>query len=148
MNANWPEITSNLLPGQTAYDRPELCCRVFNMKLEEIMAGLKSCKVFGPYMAHLGVIEFQKRCYPHAHLVYTFTSQGPQRMNEMDKWVWARIPDENIANGLLRGNVLSSCSTSRAALSTSILHARSLIETASVKSATRSSLNRLGVPPR
>ena len=66
MNANWPEITSNLLPGQTAYDRPELCCRVFNMKLEEIMAGLKSCKVFGPYMAHLGVIEFQKRCYPHA----------------------------------------------------------------------------------
>ena len=106
MNANWPEITSNLLPGQTAYDRPELCCRVFNMKLEEIMAGLKSCKVFGPYMAHLGVIEFQKRCYPHAHLVYTFTSQGPQRMNEMDKWVWARIPDENIANGLLRGKVL------------------------------------------
>ena len=105
MNANWPEITSNLLPGQTAYDRPELCC-VFNMKLEEIMAGLKSCKVFGPYMAHLGVIEFQKRCYPHAHLVYTFTSQGPQHMNEMDKWVWARIPDENIANGLLRGKVL------------------------------------------
>jgi len=92
MNANWPEITSNLLPGQTAYDRPELCCRVFNMKLEEIMAELKSCKVFGPYMAHLGVIEFQKRCYPHAHLVYTFTSQGPQHMNEMDKWVWARIP--------------------------------------------------------
>ena len=103
MNANWPEITSNLLPGQTAYDRPELCCRVFNMKLEEIMAELKSCKVFGPYMAHLGVIEFQKRCYPHAHLVYTFTSQGPQHMNEMDKWVWARIPDESIANGLLRG---------------------------------------------
>ena len=106
MNANWPEITSNLLPGQTAYDRPELCCRVFNMKLEEIMAELKSCKVFGPYMAHLGVIEFQKRCYPHAHLVYTFTSQGPQHMNEMDKWVWARIPDESIANGLLRGKVL------------------------------------------
>ena len=77
MNANWPEVTSNLLPGQIAYDRPGLCCRVFNMKLEEIMAELKSCKVFGPYMAHLGVIEFQKRCYLHAHLVYTFTSQGP-----------------------------------------------------------------------
>jgi len=27
-------------------------------------------------------------------------------MNEMDKWVWARIPDESIANGLLRGKVL------------------------------------------
>ena len=34
MNANWPEITSNLLPGQTAYDRPDLCCRVFSMKLK------------------------------------------------------------------------------------------------------------------
>ena len=31
MNANWPEITSNLLPGQTAYHRPDLCCRVFKM---------------------------------------------------------------------------------------------------------------------
>ena len=48
MNANWPEVTSNLLPGQTAYDRPGLCCRVFNMKLKEIMAELKSCEVFGP----------------------------------------------------------------------------------------------------
>ena len=27
-------------------------------------------------------------------------------MDEMDKWVWARIPDESIANGLLRGKVL------------------------------------------
>ena len=60
MNANWPEITSNLLPGQTAYDRPDLCCRVFKTKLEEIMAELKSGEVFGPYLAHLGVIEFQK----------------------------------------------------------------------------------------
>ena len=60
MNANWPEITSNLLPGQTAYDRPDFCCRVFKMKLEEILAELKSCKVFGPYLAHLGVIEFNK----------------------------------------------------------------------------------------
>lgn len=34
MNANWSEITTNLLPGQTAYDRPDLCCRVFKMKLK------------------------------------------------------------------------------------------------------------------
>ena len=76
MNANWPEITSNLLPGQTAYDRPDLCCRVFNIKLKEIMAELKSGKVFGPYLAHFGVIEFQQRGYPHALLVYTFKAKG------------------------------------------------------------------------
>ena len=103
MNANWPEITSNLLPGQTAYDRPDFCC-VFNIKLTEILAGLKSCKVFGPYLAHLGVIEFQQRGYPHALLVYLVyvKSEGPQHMNEMDKWVWVRNPDESIAKGLLR----------------------------------------------
>ena len=83
MNAKWPEITSNLLPGQTAYDRQDLCCRVFNMKLKEIMAELKSCKVFGPYLAHLGVIEFQQRGYPHALLVYLvycllYTSPSPR----------------------------------------------------------------------
>ena len=72
MNANWPEITSNLLPGQTAYDRPDFCC-VFNIKLTEILAGLKSCKVFGPYLAHLGVIEFQQRGYQHALLAVSYT---------------------------------------------------------------------------
>ena len=56
MNANWLEITRNLLPGQAAYDRPDLCCLVFKMKLKEIMAALKSGKVFGPYLAHLGDI--------------------------------------------------------------------------------------------
>ena len=75
MNASWPDITSNLLPGQTAYDRPDLCC-VFKMKLKEIMAELKSGKVFGPYLAHLGVIEFQQRGYPHALLVYVFKAKG------------------------------------------------------------------------
>ena len=105
MNASWPEITSNLLPGQTAYDRPDLRRRVFNITLLKSMAELKSGKVFGPYLAHLGVFEFQQRGYPHALLVYTWyvRSEGPQHMNEMDKWVWARIPDESIANGLLRG---------------------------------------------
>ena len=39
MNANWPEITSNLLPGKTAYDRPDLCCRVFNMKSVRPLTG-------------------------------------------------------------------------------------------------------------
>lgn len=58
MNSNWPETTTNLLPGQAAYDRQDLCYRVFKMKLKEIMAELKSGRPFGPYVSHLGVIEF------------------------------------------------------------------------------------------
>ena len=46
MNADWPEITLNLQPGQTAYDRPaDLCARVFKIKLKEIMKEIKSGKV-------------------------------------------------------------------------------------------------------
>lgn len=36
-NADWPEVKENLLPGQNAYDRPDLCCRVFKQKMKEIM---------------------------------------------------------------------------------------------------------------
>ena len=72
------------------------------MNLKEIKAELKIGKVFGPYPAHLGVIEFPKVGYPPAYLVNTFKIEGPQHLNEMDKWVWARIRDESIANGLLR----------------------------------------------
>ena len=75
MNASWPEITSNLLPGQIAYDRPDLCCRMFNITLKKSMAELKSGKVFGPYLVHLGVFEFQQRGYPHALSVYTFEAK-------------------------------------------------------------------------
>ena len=53
-----------------------------------------------------GVIESQKRGFPHAHLVYTSKGNGPHDQHEIDKWVWAQIPDESIANGLLREKVL------------------------------------------
>ena len=31
-NPNWVEITRELLPGQTSSDRPDIICRVFNMR--------------------------------------------------------------------------------------------------------------------
>jgi hypothetical protein len=45
-NARWEEIERELLPGQTAYDRPDLVARVF----EERSARL--------YFPHAGVILF------------------------------------------------------------------------------------------
>ena len=47
-NPLWPEIVNNRLRGQTASDRPDLCCRVFKPKLRQIIADLKSGIVFGP----------------------------------------------------------------------------------------------------
>ena len=46
-NPRWPEITQYLLPGQTAYDRPDLCARVFKRKLDRLQSwGSKSCRLF------------------------------------------------------------------------------------------------------
>lgn len=74
--------------------------------MKEIMTVLKSGKIFGPYDSHLSVIEFQKRGYPHAHVLMTFKNAGPDALNEIDKWVWAQLPSEDIAGGKLREKVI------------------------------------------
>lgn len=40
-NPKWDEITTNLLPGQEAHDRPDLIARVFQLKLKKLMEFLK-----------------------------------------------------------------------------------------------------------
>ena len=69
-NLNWPEITDNLEPGQTAYDRLDLVACVFQLKHKALMD--KVCKggVFGAVAAHVYTIEFQKRGLPHAHMAF------------------------------------------------------------------------------
>ena len=36
-NANWPEIVSSLLPGQTAADHPDIVARVFIQKVKQLL---------------------------------------------------------------------------------------------------------------
>jgi len=60
-NPKWFEITSRLLLGQRAQDQPDLVTRVFRLKLNAIMDQLIKCKVLGEVVAHMHVIEFQKR---------------------------------------------------------------------------------------
>lgn len=60
-NANWPEITGNLKEGQTPIDRPDLVCRVFNLKLRELINDIKRKHIFGKVLAYTYVVEYQKR---------------------------------------------------------------------------------------
>jgi len=39
-NPKWPEITRELLPHQSAVDRPDLTAHVFHMKLQELLKDL------------------------------------------------------------------------------------------------------------
>ena len=60
-NPKWPEIQSNLLPGQTAVDRHDLVARVFRQKVIKMMELLRWSQVFGPLQAFMYTVEWQKR---------------------------------------------------------------------------------------
>ena len=68
-NPNWSEIEAELLPGQTPQDRPELVARVFKLKCDQLMNDLVHGQVLGKVVAHMEVIEFQKRGLPHCHIL-------------------------------------------------------------------------------
>jgi Helitron helicase-like domain at N-terminus len=74
-NGNWPEIKKHL-KGQAYSDRPDLCDRVFKMKLSELLSELRSGSLFGEVDYYMYVIEFQKRGSPLAHIVLKFIGVG------------------------------------------------------------------------
>jgi hypothetical protein len=93
-NPNWPEITQELLPGQTAADCPNLFTRVFEMKKQAIIDDIYKHGVFGKVVAHVHTIEFQKQGLPHAHLLIFL--EGEDKIltpDQVDSTVWAHWPD-------------------------------------------------------
>lgn len=93
-NPNWPEIQRSLLEGQTASDRPDIVARVFNAKLKAIIDDLKNNSVFGPVVADISTVEFQKRGLPHCHLLLILAPYAKIR-DHFDHFVYAEIPDPN-----------------------------------------------------
>ena len=68
-NPNWDEVTRELFPGQTSYDRPDLVAHIFRQKKQELMDNIYKREVFGRAPAYVYVIEFQKHGLPHVHLL-------------------------------------------------------------------------------
>ena len=96
-NPNWPEITNELLPNQLANDRPDLIARVFKLKLKSITHDLFVKGILGRVIAHVHVIEFQKRGLPHAHILMILTPEDkPKTPEDFDNLVCAEIPDEEL----------------------------------------------------
>jgi hypothetical protein len=93
-NANWPEIHNALLEHQSPNDRPDLICRVFHLKLKELLKEIKEKKIFGRMVSFVQVVEFQKRGLPHAHiLVWLHPSDVPNTRQEVESIIQAEIPD-------------------------------------------------------
>ena len=68
-NPKWSEITSELIEGQSPQDRPDIVERVFRLKKDQLMNDLVHGGILGTVVAHMHVIEFQKRGLPHAHIL-------------------------------------------------------------------------------
>eukprot|EP00985_Skeletonema_marinoi_P001841 scaffold738_cov112-Skeletonema_marinoi.AAC.1 len=69
MDVKCNEVTSQLQPGQTPYDRPDLLNRIFAAKRKRLMEEIVKNEIFGKVIANVSVVEFQKRGAPHLHLL-------------------------------------------------------------------------------
>lgn len=93
-NPKWREIEENLLPGQQASDRPDICTRIFNIKKDYLINLITKQKFFGEVAAYVYVIEFQKRGLPHIHILITLKRNFKITTPEIiDKYISAEIPD-------------------------------------------------------
>jgi hypothetical protein len=99
-NPNWPEIVSQLRPGQNASDRPDVVCRVFKNRVAAVRAQMT--KFFGLTRYSIRVVEFQKRGLPHIHMADAL-QHVPRTAADLDKFLSACVPSEP---GPLRDAVL------------------------------------------
>lgn len=96
-NPKWKEITENLLPWQQVEHRPDLVAKVFNIKLKSLLNEITATSggIFGKVLAHVHVIEFQKRGLPHAHILLILNSESKLDTEEkIDQIVHAEIPNK------------------------------------------------------
>jgi hypothetical protein len=95
-NPNCPEVTWELLPGQTASDRPDLVVCVFHAKVTQLLNDLQQHGVMGRMVVRVWTIEFQKRGLPHMHLILFLAPEHKLRTPEdVDSLISAEFPDEH-----------------------------------------------------
>lgn len=91
-NPRWKEIQLNLLPGETASDRPDLVARVFKLKSDAILKDISQKHLFGKCLAYVYTIELKKRGLPHAHIVIVLDENDKfNTLEDNDRVVSAEI---------------------------------------------------------
>ncbi|KAF3623078.1 hypothetical protein FXO38_30935 [Capsicum annuum] len=98
-NPKWLEINEMLhLIGQHDDDnRVDIICRVFQIKLFQLMQDLKKQQPFGKIIACLYTIEFQKRGLPHAHiLLFLHPTLKTPSIDHINTIITAEIPDMEV----------------------------------------------------
>lgn len=107
-NPKWPEVTAELLPGQSASDRPGIVERVFKLKLDALKRDLVQNGVFGRVVADIHVVEWQKRGLPHAHILLILAPEDkPTGPEDFDRMVCAELPNKETHPELY--NIVTTC---------------------------------------
>ncbi len=88
------EIVENLKPGQTYIDRPDLVCRAFKLKSDELLDDITYKNYFGKCTAYVYVIEFQKRGLPHMHVLLWLAEENRLTDNSVDNFISAELPSK------------------------------------------------------
>ena len=93
-NPAWPEIVENLMPGQSACDRPDLVARVFHLKLNSLLHDIMKKNIFGKGIAQVYTVEYQKRGLPHVHLIVQLDcAQRLLNADQVDHHISSELPD-------------------------------------------------------
>ncbi|XP_013594329.1 PREDICTED: uncharacterized protein LOC106302348 [Brassica oleracea var. oleracea] len=98
-NPNWVELTNHLdaYGGDSPNSRPDLECRIFKLKLDEMMADFKKGVYFPKPDAAVYTIEFQKRGLPHAHILLWLKGIKKEVTAAMiDEYISAEFPDREV----------------------------------------------------
>ena len=85
-NPAWPEIKDALLHSQTAATCPDLITCVFYAKLHSLIHDIKD-GILVNVIGFLYTIEFQKRGFPHAHIIFFLKPHAklhtPEQVNSL-----------------------------------------------------------------
>lgn len=97
-NPQWPEIERGLFningKKQKAKMRPDLICRTYKKKLDQLLSDIVDEQIFGQVKALVWVVEFQKRGLPHAHMLIILEDKDKiSTAEEIDQVISAEIPD-------------------------------------------------------
>ena len=87
----WEEIQRELFPGQISNDREDLIARVFEQKRRTLIDAITKHNLFGPCVAYMLSIEWQKRGLPHQHMLVWLADDIHPRT--IDKVISAEFPD-------------------------------------------------------
>jgi hypothetical protein len=96
-NPKRPDITSRVLEGQTAFDRPDITVPVFHAKIAALINNLKYQKYSKEEFVYemMRSIEYQYRGMPHAHIVMQL-KDVPHNANGFieSSWIDANLSTE------------------------------------------------------